>query len=72
MHKKEKNYGYYYSTAFYFGDFTPHIPLAFGIALDAAGGAALHAAWGIALCVMAVGPTLSLMALLLAPTARKS
>ena len=39
-------------------------PLAFGIALDAAGGASVSGAWTTALCVMAAGPVLSLVSLL--------
>lgn len=40
-------------------------PLAFGIALDAAGGAATVSGWRTAACVMAVGPLLSVAALVL-------
>ncbi len=47
-------------------------PVAFGVALDGAGGAAEIAAWGAALCVMAIGPVLSLISLLLAPRAPQS
>ena len=46
-------------------------PLAFGVALDGAGRATEAGAWGAALCVMAVGPVLSLISLLLLPQSRR-
>jgi MFS family permease len=42
-------------------------PLAYGIALDAAGGSGSAAAWGIATIVMAVGPVVTVVALLTMP-----
>ena len=44
-------------------------PLAYGIALDAAGGSGTAAAWGIAMFVMAVGPALTVLAFLTMPKA---
>ena len=38
-------------------------PVAFGIALDAAGGTGLAGAWTVALFVMALGPVLSVLSL---------
>ena len=42
-------------------------PLAYGIALDAAGGSGTAVAWGIATLVMAVGPLLTIFALMMPP-----
>ena len=42
-------------------------PLAYGIALDAAGGSGTAAAWGIAMFVMAIGPVITILALLALP-----
>lgn len=42
-------------------------PLAYGIALDAAGGSGTAAAWAIAMFVMAVGPVLTVLALFCLP-----
>jgi len=42
-------------------------PLAYGVALDAAGGSGTAAAWGIAMGVMAIGPVVSVLALLAMP-----
>jgi len=39
-------------------------PLAFGIALDVVGGNTAQNAWVVAMCVMAVGPVLTILALL--------
>lgn len=44
-------------------------PLAYGIALDAAGGSGTAAAWAIATFVMAVGPALTVLAFLTMPKA---
>ena len=42
-------------------------PLAYGIALDAAGGSGTAAAWGIAMFVMAIGPAVTILVLLIKP-----
>jgi MFS family permease len=42
-------------------------PVAYGIALDAAGGSGTAAAWGIAMFVMAIGPVVTVLALLSMP-----
>jgi MFS family permease len=42
-------------------------PLAYGVALDAAGGSGTAAAWAIAMCVMAIGPVLTVLALATMP-----
>jgi MFS family permease len=47
-------------------------PLAFGIALDAAGGSGTAAAWVIAMMVMAVGPVITILALLAMPKHRRT
>jgi MFS family permease len=48
-------------------------PLAYGVALDAAGGSGTAAAWGMAMFVMAIGPVITVIALLaLPPRAAKS
>ena len=47
-------------------------PLAFGIALDAAGGSGTAAAWVIAMTVMAVGPVITILALLAMPKHRRT
>ncbi len=47
-------------------------PLAFGAVLDLTGGTADIAAWGAAVCVMAVGPLLSLVSLVLMPRSAKA
>lgn len=47
-------------------------PLAFGIALDAAGGSGTAAAWAIAMMVMAVGPVITILALLAMPKHRRA
>lgn len=44
-------------------------PLAYGIALDAAGGSGTAAAWGVAMFVMAVGPVVTVLALMAMPKA---
>lgn len=46
-------------------------PLAYGIALDAAGGSGTAAAWGIAMFVMAIGPVVTVLALLAMPRANR-
>lgn len=46
-------------------------PLAYGIALDAAGGSGTAAAWGIAMFVMAIGPVVTVLALLAMPKAKR-
>lgn len=46
-------------------------PLAYGIALDAAGGAGTAAAWGIAMFVMAAGPVMTVLVLWIVPRRNK-
>ena len=46
-------------------------PLAFGIALDAAGGSAVSTAWKIAMAAMAIGPLIGVVSLLTAPRPKK-
>ena len=43
-------------------------PLAFGIALDLCGGSGLETAWIVAMCVMAVGPVMTFLAMVLVPS----
>jgi MFS family permease len=45
-------------------------PLAYGVALDAAGGSGTAAAWGIAMFVMAIGPVVTVLVLWTAPKAK--
>ena len=47
-------------------------PLAFGIALDVVGGNTAQNAWVVAMCVMAVGPVLTILALLNSGKSRPS
>lgn len=47
-------------------------PLAYGIALDAAGGSGTAAAWGIAMFVMAAGPVMTVLVLTLAPKSKRA